>query len=381
MGLAQDPGADEGAPDGGEGPAAEPEAGGRVFALSGDAVPPPPAEEPPRRSAIREWLLGKATNASSLLAFVIGGGLLPLEKALTLKILRRALEARAEVEGSASLDDVSLAGDEAVLMLAEAVMCAALVAALAPARVSASPVALDVEPAPWTEAVLLGGRLAEGEWGFAPTTPLGAAVVRALAYRFGPRGEVTVLRAGTGLGPSGRRGKPHVTRALYGRDLAIATREEGTGAAAGTRVEAVLAAVERPSLVEALTRLGAASLTTEAVLDAEGSACTRVVCVVPAPQADGVVRTLFAFGARDVHLSTLERRRPEAREVTVFVGRGNRKELVRLTELVDQGEVLSVAPSQRDLEEAAARLGTTKGALEREALLAYARARDGAGEP
>lgn len=380
MGLAEDAG---GAADDDEderGRAGDDE-GARVFSLAGEVVAPPPEEEPPKRSAIREWLLGKGTTAASVLAFVAGGGLPPLDKALAVKVLRRALEARARVEGSGGLHELPLAGDEAVLLLAEAVACAALVGALSPARVSASAVALDVAAAPWTEAVLEGARVREEERGFSPTTPLGAAVVRALAYRFGARGDVTLGRAGNGHGPSSRRGELHVCRALYGQDRAIASRG-GEGQGGVTRVEALLGAVERPALVEALRRAGAEDITSEAVLDAEGGARTRVTCCARGAEADDVARALFAAGAREVLLSTAERRRPEAREVTVTVGRANRKELVRLTEFKDQGQVLSVALNQRDLDEAAARLAAPRSALEREALVAYeeARARGGSGE-
>lgn len=369
MGVAQgDP--EEGDEDG-QPPSEE---AGRVLSLGGEVVPTPPDAEPPRpKGAVKEWLSGKEASAEALLSHLVGQDLAPVTKAIAVKALRRTLTTRASLEGEV-LSAVTLPGAEAVELMAEAVTCAALLGALSPARVSATAVLLDQEPDPWVEAVLEGTRVHEADVGYAPTTPLGAALVWAVAHRFGPRGDVVLGRAGTGLGRTEGRGRAHVSRALYGADKEVTTRAGAGQHAEVLRLEGVLDSFERRPLLEALVAAGAYGITTEAVLDEDGAVKTRLVCALPKEASDEVSLVLFGSGAAsEVMLSSVERRRPERREVTVTVGRGNRKELVRLTEVRAQGRLLTVEPSRQDLREASSRLRLPLEALREEALDAHGR--------
>lgn len=370
MGVAQgDPeeGDEEGQP--------PPEEAGRVFSLGGEVVPTPTDGKPPLpKGAVKEWLSGKEASAEALLSYLVGQDLAPVTKAIAVKALRRTLTTRASLDGEVALSGVTLPGAEAVALVAEAVTCAALLGALSPARVSATAVLLDQEPDPWVEAVLEGTRVHEADVGYAPTTPLGAALVWAVAHRFGPRGDVVLGRAGTGLGRTEGRGRAHVSRALYGVDKEVTTRAGAGQHAEVLRLEVVLDSFERRPLLEALVAAGAFGITTEAVLDEDGTARTRLVCALPKDASDEVSLVLFGSGAAsEVMLSSVQRRRPERREVTVTVGRGNRKELIRLTEVRAQGRLLTVEPSRQDLREASSRLRLPLEALREEALDAHGR--------
>lgn len=291
--------------------------------FAGAAVEQAPSEqeiEPPSKSAVERWLSGEQATAEGVIGFLVAGGLAPLSKALSLRVLRRALEARARLEGAVvdgapALSQLQMPGPDAVLLLAEAIACAALIAALSPARVTAGAVLLDADPDPWVEAALEGGRAREEELGFAPTTPLGAALVRALAHRFGPRGDVVVGRAGSGFGQPRVRGKVPMSRALYGDDVGIGSRGGGASREEIARLEAVIDVVDRVVLMDCLVSAGAFDVTTAAVLDAVGNARSRVVCSAPPEAADELARLLFTRGgARDVLVSTAQRRamkRPE----------------------------------------------------------------------
>lgn len=284
-----------------------------VLPLGGEVGPgPEPHEEPPaRQGAVYGWLQGEPASASALLSFVSTGELAPVPKAIAGKALRRVLEARAAAFGDERLDEPTLPGQVAVALVAEAIACAALLAALSPARVSASALSLDTAPDPWLDAVLVGMRAREQDIGFSPTTPLGAALVWAVAHRSGPRGDLVLRRAGSGVGRALVRARPELSRALYGDDVVIDTR---AGGAVLRRLEAVLDRGETTSLLAALSRAGAFGILRGAVEDGDGRPAERLLCSAPEGALDDVTQLLLNAGAPEVLVSTVERRRAERRE-------------------------------------------------------------------
>jgi uncharacterized protein (DUF111 family) len=359
-----------------EGEAGSDNEGAEIFHLGPDVAPAraAPEAEGPAREEVTAWLTGAPAFADALLARLRGSELPPLAKALADKTLRRCLDALARTKRCPRAA-LSLEGPLGVQLLAEAVGAGALLEALSPGRVTATAVALDAASDPWVEAALEGVLANEQDLGFAPTTALGAALLWATALRFGPRGELVVGQAGTGFGPAEGRGQTNLMRALLGPLPAGATRRGGAAREGGGAflLEALTSdLLDRPRLHAALAERGATSLVEDAASASFGPA-VRLRCAVSLEELDAAVRALWREGgAAEVLVTRVERRRPLRREVTVAVGRATRKELVRLVELIDEGERLMTEVSREDLLAASRRLGVPLSVLHEEALAARA---------
>lgn len=361
--------------------------GGQIVGPEGER------ERRPGRDPIEVWLAGERAVAEALLGLVLRSRLAPIAKALASKALRRALEGLARTEGVA-LDALSLPGRPAVDLLADVVSFAALLEALSPARVTASPVgistaAVDIDgrrvpgPSPWVLAVLEGVRVLERDVDFETATPTGAALVWSVAHRFGPRGDLVVGRSGVGLGTRNPRDHANVCRALYAPPPKVASVPGGKAgqrrSGALLRLEAVLGPDEDPARLEAeLLRLFASQLTFSSRLLPSGRPARVATLLVPTEHADEATAALFTLGGADeVGAVPAERRAAVVTAVTVRIGRGNKRRTVRVLERSLAGALLGAEPHTGDLLEAARALGLPLSTARADVLAAWSRLRGG----
>lgn len=315
----------------------------------------------PAAGAVARWLSGQPARAAEVIGRLGSGYLSPLEKAIAHKALRRLLAARAAVAGE-SLDGLTLEGPEAVHALCTTIAFGALLDALSPARVTATPVLVEMGADDVTLTVLAGTRVREQELDFVPTTPLGAALLWSVCHRFGPRGDLCPQATGRGLGPVHRRGLVHATGAALGRAGNVA--KDG-GAVVELRARMPGDSDPR-ALSAALAPLGATSVVLTPYTDERGPGLS-LSCGAERGAVADVARALWRRGARGVRAMEAERLTPDEREVTVAVGRGNKKVPVRVVEVRDAGEVLWREPRAEDVGEAAGRLGWSVGRVRSQA--------------
>lgn len=361
--------------------------------------------EPKRRSGrprasgrFASWLEGAAAGAQELVDELKQSALSPVSKALALKAARRAADALEEVVGP----DAVLDGAHAARLYADLVLCASLLEALAPAGVSASPVAVsrgagDNEgvvgaagwpaPSPWLLEVLAGVPVIERDDPVSPTDVGGAAFAWALVPRFGARGIAASTRQGLGASAvelrdaaGGRpgRGRAVVARALLGPAPAIPTRAGERHGAPLFAVEALLPAIDRRALVELaaeLTAAGgrAASASDEVLLDGSSAGRVRARLLASPDSVDALVSILWRAGAVDVVTEWVELRSAAAMDVTVPVGSGRTRASVRVRVVKDGDEVVHVEPDLDDVRAAAKKGRASTHAVAAEAVAAWER--------
>jgi hypothetical protein len=187
----------------------------------------------------------------------------------------------------------------------------------------------------------------------------------AVVNRYGPRGDLIVGSEGTGLGMRRAPGLSHGTRASYGP----ADDGSSTGAEVYDVWALLPAQVDRTGASDEVIRAGGDALST-VIVDTPRGAALGLSCLVRADGLDDVTRLLWRHGADDVRVAVAQRRRPERREVTVAVGRGNKKEPVRLIESRDAGELLRAEPDRDDVLAAARRLKVSPSDVHADALVA-----------
>lgn len=353
--------------------------------IGGEVVTPEEgAAKQKERDPVRAWLLGERAKARALLARIEAGRLSPLCRAVAHKALRRALEALAKVRNE-SLEALSLDGRAAVDLLADVVSFAALLEALSPSRVTASPVGVSTAPveidgeavpgpSPWVIAVLEGIRAEERELPFECTTPTGAALLWSVVHRFGPRGQFVPGPAGVGLGTRAVRGHANLCRALYGPakgSLLLGAKGDAFGAA---HVEALLFGGDRGMLFAELRKLGATSLSVQPGLSDRRAGTERIAFALPAARVPEATRLLIVHGgAEEVIVHPAEREVPATRTVTVALGRGKKRWAIRIVERRLAGSVLRADPDPGDLLEAARGLGLPEDAVRLDAMAAWSR--------
>jgi uncharacterized protein (DUF111 family) len=325
------------------------------------------------RGAIAAWLVGGEASAPAILGLLKQGELSPVAKAVAHKASRRALDAAAQVQGVA-LDDLMIDGQQAAGLVAASVAFGALIEALSPARVTSTPVLIEMGADPSLLRVLEGARVRERELDFAPSTAWGAALLWAVSHRYGGRGDLIVGAEGTGLGEIRAPDLLHATRASYGPPPAASALD----ARGGSRELVALLPSDADRLIAAdeLTRAGADGVSHAPVDTARGPAL-RISCAAPEGSLDEVTRVLWRHGAEEVRVLDAERRRPECTEVTVAVGRGNKRESVRVALYRDAGRLLRVQPDREDVLAAARLLKVAPGEVHADAVVASRRAVEG----
>jgi uncharacterized protein (TIGR00299 family) protein len=151
----------------------------------------------------------------------------PRAKAVALDTFRRLAAAEGHVHGVAP-DDVTfheVGSDDAI---ADVVGVAVAIEALAPSSIVCSPLPLGRGltqgahgpiplPGPATLELLIGAPVRQTELIGETVTPTGAALIRALAERFGPIPDMTLEKVGVGAGHRDWPDRPNVVRAVLGR--------------------------------------------------------------------------------------------------------------------------------------------------------------------
>ena len=328
---------------------------------------------------VEAWLAGAdATLGDVVDELKRAADLAPVPKALALKAARRCADALALVAGTARLR-----GPHAVRLLADVVMGAALVDALSPAAVTASPVCISPTPddegvvgvtgwpapSPWLLEVLAGVPVIERDDVPACTDVAGAALAWACVHRFGARGLSSSTKQGLGAGAPDVPGLAVVARALLGPPQPVRTRAGERALEPALALDARLpAGVDRAALAAALPALGAREMW---ALDAAGGVALRVLA--PPAAADDVTRALWEAGAVDVSAAWIELRTAGVLDVTVPIGRGRTKAGVKVRVWKDGGAVLRVEPDLDDARAAAKRQRTSVHAVAAEAVAAWER--------
>lgn len=355
---------------------------------------------PPGRVAA--WWGGATARPQELVDELKASALSPVVKAVALKSARRAVDSLTSVVGAGAL----LEGPAAARLYADLVLCAALLDALGPGAVTASPLAVSravVEaegvvgaagwpsPSPWLLEVLAGVPVVEKDEPVALADVAGAAFAWAVVPRFGARGLATSTKQGFGAGAvdlrPGLAGGPFAegravgVRALLGPPLPVPTRAGERQVAPVFLLEATVphgagGARELAELHEELAAAGArgAGAVSEVPLD-EGRAGSRLRLRLWAPPAavDAVVGLLWRAGAADVVTSWVELRSAGVVDVTVPVGRGRTKAGVRVRVVKDGDEVVRVEPDRDDVRAAARKGRASTHEVAAEALAAWQR--------
>jgi pyridinium-3,5-bisthiocarboxylic acid mononucleotide nickel chelatase len=154
-------------------------------------------------------------------------GLAAKVKDIALDAFRRLAEGEARAHG-VEVEEVvfhEVGADDAI---ADIVGVATLIAELSPDEIVVSPVPIARGltqgahgpiplPGPATMHILLGAPLAETPLKGEMVTPTGAALLRAIATRFGPIPSMTVEAIGVGAGHRSWPDRPNVVRALVGK--------------------------------------------------------------------------------------------------------------------------------------------------------------------
>jgi len=279
----------------------------------------------------------------------------PVTKALATKAARRLDAGLTTTCG----DGARIAGPRAARLLAELVVGAALIDALSPAAITASPIALSstaVEheglvdagagwpaPSPGLLEVLAGVPTVERDDPWPLSDVAGAALAWACVHRFGARGVSSSSRQGIGCASIDVPGRAIVARALLGPPTPVPTRAGERKLATLVDVGATLrapTAPDRRALDDELTTLGARD--TSIVVDSGGT--VRLRAVVSSERVEALVLALWKRGAADVSTHWVELCSAGVEEVTVPVGRGRTRSNVRVRVLRDGDDVVRVEP-------------------------------------
>lgn len=350
------------------------------------------------------WLDGTDARAADLVDVIRAAPLPTVVKALALKSARRLVDALAAVTSSSA---PRLRGARAARILADLVVGAALVDALSPASVTASPLGVSTTtsddegfagappgawptPSPWLLEVLAGVPVVEGDHPAAIADVAGAALAWSIVHRFGARGVTSSSKQGLGASALDDAGRALVARALLGPAPPVATRAGSKEVAAAVVVEARLSPLGLASLDEvrrALLLAGAGDIEicqVDVLAPAGAGAAAgrglRLRVLLPAAAVDSATAVLWRAGAVDVEVTWVERRRAGLAEVTVPVGRGRSKSSVRVRVVSDGAETLRVDPDADDVREAAARARASVHTVAAEAIAAWERLRSVRGE-
>ncbi|MCC7073854.1 MAG: DUF111 family protein [Deltaproteobacteria bacterium] len=343
---------------------------------------PPPLVRGPR--PVDAWRTGAPATVHELIAALASSSLPPLTKALAHKAARRLAGALGSIAG----DDARLTGTAAQRALAELTVIAALVAALAPAAITASPVGIGTRvsdsdgvvaaagwpaPSPWVLEILAGAPLIEHDAPFIVTDAVGAACAWALAHRFGARGVTGFARQGLGaaLGPP----EGPLARAILGPPLPLATRAGAASAAPCVVLTTSVPADEAtPALLEELRAQGAFEIRVVPEVVALGARAQHGIAVsAPAAAADDASAALWRAGAVEVLQTWADRWMPARSEVTVTVGRGRTMATVRVDVTSSAGRVVRTEPLLDDVRSAARRARRGEHAIAAEAAEAASR--------
>jgi uncharacterized protein (TIGR00299 family) protein len=161
-----------------------------------------------------EAMIGRATEID------------PQAQRLAMRIFGKLAEAEAKVHGT-TIQKVHFHEVGAIDSIADIVGTAVAMCELGIEQIEASPVPTGSGtitiahgrvsiPAPATAELLTGIPLAPSDVQAELTTPTGAAILKALANRFGPLPAMTVDRIGYGAGSRDLDGQPNVLRVLLG---------------------------------------------------------------------------------------------------------------------------------------------------------------------
>lgn len=305
--------------------------------VPGALVLPAATSAPPTPRLVDGWRAGAAARVLDLPAQLLAAELSPVVKALAHKAARRLAHALVEVAGA----EARLTGPCAVRTVAELVAVCALVDALAPASITATPVAVSMAaarpegvvddeagpwlaPSPWVLEILAGAPLVENDRPWVCVDPAGAACAWALVHRFGARGVTGFSRQGLGAADLDAPRGSLVTRALLGPPVPLATRRGDRSAEPVLLLDAsVPAEAVTPALLEELRAQGALEVRAQPELVVLG-APPRVAlgAAVAAGAAEALCEQLWQAGAVDVTRTWADRWTPGPAEVTRRSGRG-----------------------------------------------------------
>lgn len=363
----------------------------RAHTVAGVSAPPartgrPRRAEPDTAAAaiMNGWLLGGPRPMHELSAMVAAGMLPPIPRALVARGAQLAVEAHAAVAAGAVLDGWALAR-----LYCSLVMNAALLSALDPAAVTASPVGVSAGaaaadelpdgaspvPSPWLMALLAHVPVLEERFPVPLADVAGAAFLRALAPEFAAQGPSIPVGQGMGVGAGVLPGRFIGVRAMLVAPPGLPSREGDARSAPALAVEAVLpAGLDIDGLARALQPLGCAL---EGVHEERSLIKTRGqlrVRLAAAPEKlEGVVTALYRHGARDVATWWIGLRSAAAVNVTVRVGTGRTAREVRVCVTRHGGRVVRVEPDAEDVRCAAESLGMHMHAVAAEALAVWDR--------
>ena len=345
-------------------------------AQGADAAARSPVSEGPQG-----WLTARQVLAVDLLGALSSSKLPPVERALAHQIVRRFVDAHAEVAGRPE-QDVTFDASAALAVLTAACGFAGVIAALSPARVTASPVPVSDAPVPrldgWTRgpapesvAALRGVPTDHRDEG-PSTTPLAACALWAVAHQFGPCPFPIVDVVGRSV-----TARPPVGAALcqawLGPLPADDAAQSGNGRA-WVRLDTQLpGAIDRPGLMRDLSKLGAVDVATSAALDEDGQAQTRLFACVPSDHEDDAHALLLGQGAAQIWRAEVFRRAPKVRVVTVALGPRFAHRPVRVQENLNAGQVVYAAALPTEVSRLARELSRPPGEIADAALAAYAK--------
>ncbi|MBI1948760.1 MAG: DUF111 family protein [Deltaproteobacteria bacterium] len=336
--------------------------------VPGALVLPPASRSARAPRALDAWRSGGVAAIHELAPALASSSLPAVSKALAHKAARRLASSLERVAGP----QVRLSGAAAVRMLAEITALAALVDALSPAAITATPVGLSCvaaaadgvvdasdwpTPSPWLLETLAGVPLVEHDRPWIDVDVAGAAAAWAVVHRFGARGVAGVSRQGIGAAPAGASAGGAVVRALIGPPVPLATRGGEAGAASCVALSASLSEVDAtPLLVERLRALGALDVhLTPQVTGLGAGARLALSLAAPAAATEPLCEALWQAGAAEVLRTWADRWTPARLEVTVTVGRGRTKASVRVQVTSSAGRLVRVEPVLDDVQAAARR--------------------------
>jgi len=174
---------------------------------------------------------GQHRGLAEVLAVIEKSSLAPRARGRAEAVFRRLAEAEARVHGTA-IDEVHFHEVGAADSVADVVGAAAALELLDVDEVTSGPPALGFEaviecahgrlpvPAPAVLELLRGREVRPGLPGAEMTTPTGAAILAALAARFGPVPEMELVAAGSGLGAREDGRLPNLLRVFIGERAA-----------------------------------------------------------------------------------------------------------------------------------------------------------------
>jgi uncharacterized protein (TIGR00299 family) protein len=284
-------------------------------------------------------------------ALLAGAGLESRTEGLARKAFRLLAEAEAKVHG-VPVEEVHFHEVGAVDALVDVVGTAAAIAHLAPDEVVASPIPFGRGliqgahgqipiPAPATVEILAGapvyGIAEEGE----TVTPTGAALLAALADRFGPLPSMSVEKVGHGVGARDPKTRPNLLRVLWGVSAAAPLE----------RLEVLEANIDdmNPQLFEpifeSLLAGGARDVWLTPVQMKKGRPASVLSVLCEPGRRDELLHTIVrettTIGVRIAEVTRFALPR-EIREVTTRFG------AVRIKIARDGGEIVNVSPEYED---------------------------------